>query len=520
MILSSRQDDEPSSVIKQKLQVVLAEDTSSRSSSDTQQVAEALVNHSGEQKQSKTRIPTAVAARRPLRAHKYDANAPIEELCKGFKEEQMERLQAMRENCEARHQRFAQKKLADPTSAQHGPTRVYVHRNRSLMWCETPKAISTSWGRAVFKMEGRELEDVNYVWVHIFMQESFEYLSPIVLNPKAFSHVPKFDTYNKLLFVRDPFSRFLSAYLDKVAFPELTYHNLVDSIKREMRCNYATKESRCLNDAEIATNRLARCRRLFQENSKFVVRDSVGLQDVLADTLGHVPDPNTIDSNLCDTIHVPDCSPERLLSTCKANLNSTPSFSEFTQYVLEARDPKFALDRHWSPIALNCAPCSFPFTRVLRFESMTRDVECALREIYPASAYERLQLQVQPPTNLNINTALNAQMNFNHTNAQVTVYGKQSASDPSQNTQHISPPAAKANEHTQSNPLSMVRALRPRSADYKRPSADRALKEYYSQLSPELMQRLWDFYAADSELLDYPFPDFGLFKFKHIDLSV
>ena len=492
---------------------VLTGEISSRFNSDTQHAPESLVNLSRKLNHSAKLNPSIYASRRSLRApnkYKYDEKAPIEELCRGFKAEQEERLRALRENCESRRKRYAEENRSDPTSAQRGPTRVYVHRNRSLMWCETPKAISTSWGRAVFKLEGRDdLEDVNYVWVHIFMQESFDYYAPIVLNPKVFSNVPHFDTYHKLLFVRDPFSRLLSAYLDKVAFPEMPYHNLVDSIKQEMRCDFAAKESRCVKEAESATNRLTRCRRLFDENNKYVVRDSVGLHDILAKALGHLPDPISIDSNLCDTIQVPDCSPERILSACKADLNSTPSFSEFTQYVLEARDPKFVFDRHWSPIALNCAPCSFPFTRVLRYESMTRDVECALREIYPASVYDRLKPQDNIPSNSNDTKSLDPQ---------ITGKGKQNSPDSSHNTQHTNPPPVKENTHLPLNSLSMVRALRPRSVDYKRKSADRVLKEYYSQLSPELMQRLWDFFAADSELFDYPLPDFGISKFQHIDL--
>ena len=418
---------------------------------------------------------------------------PIEVLCKGFKMEQAERIANLKAKCEARHKRFSEQKQKDPMLTRKGTSRMYMHRNRSLMWCETPKAISTSWGRALFALEGRDTGDVNYVWVHLFMQERFEFLSPSSLTMHVFRNVPHFDTYRKLLFLRDPFTRLHSAYIDKIVQPFLQYHNLVESINRELKCNYLSIEHKCLQLMENADHRKSECRRLIHEHGTGVIIESPGLRETITNLLGFDPDPKAFDAQTCNKIHVPDCSSKTLLKGCHVNLTAVPSFAEFVQYILEAKDPKYSMDRHWSPVTLNCAPCSMPYTHILQLESMTRDVECTLREIYPSASYGKLV----SPTHYGV------------VNGMVEVI----RAPPSLN--YDTPKEKHAHNKKPPPAIGTVGAVRPRDRDYKQDKARDILKQHYAQLSPTLMRNLWDFYRDDTELLDYPSePDFGLNKFK------
>ena len=361
------------------------------------------------------------------------------------------------------------------------------------MWCEPPKAMSTSWGRAMFALEGRDTTDIFFVWVHLFMQARFEFLSPSTLAMNVFRHVPHFDTYEMLLFLRDPFTRLHSSYIDKILHPLQRYHNLVESINRELKCNYSSTEHKCLQRLEDATHRKSECRRLINEHGTGVIIESPGLRETITNLLGFDPDPKKFDDKTCNRILEPDCSSTTLLEGCNVNVTAVPSFAEFVQYILEARDPKYAMDRHWSPVSLNCAPCSMPYTHILRLESMTRDVECTLREIYPAASYSKLV----SPTYYGV---VNGKVEVIRTPPSL-----KNDTEKGKNAHVNKPPPA----------LGTIGALRPRERDYKGDTVHNTMNEHYAQLSPALLRDLWDFYRDDTELFGYTSePDFGLAKFK------
>ena len=426
------------------------------------------------------------------------------------------RIQNLQARCTALSLKHKLSQQSNSPLTRHGTTRVYLHHNRSLMWCETPKAMSTSWGRAVFGLEGRDTSQISYVRVHIWMHDTFEYVAPTILSTRAFNHVQNFSSYRKLLFVRDPFTRLLSAYLDKVEFPKMTYHDLVTNIKQEAHCNYSQLEENCYQSYEIkkgskfdnisALIRRLKCHHILLENSASEIIDSAGLRDKLDQLIGREIDfqNETLGVQLCNQIKTPipvnynrlfkQCSKAALVKSCSVKLSnaSVPTFEQFTKYMLDAHDPKYALDRHWSPTSLNCAPCAVPYTHIVRFESMVRDVECVLREVYPADAYAKLLV----PSLYTIDN------------------GTIKVTEPNGN------PLANSKKHSITS-LSVSRgtvgALRPRDRDYKREGSQRYLKDHYAQLSPALMRRLWDFYRDDAHLLGYDSePDFGLEKFRRL----
>ena len=442
------------------------------------------------------------------------------DLCDDFKEEQETRLRELRARCEQRQKRYSEAGTSDPMLSRHGTTRVYLHHNRSLMWCETPKAMSTSWGRVVFGLEGRDTSQISYVRVHIWMHDTFEFVAPTVFSMDSFNHVTRFEEYSKLIFVRDPFTRFLSAYLDKVELPGMKYHNLVKRIRQEVECNMTALVQNCYRDLErtlsqsaITNNpaglmRVIKCYRLFFENSPSEIQESAGLREQLLQLLGR--DINFLNEKLgyemCNEQKVSvsatsdyvkliyTCSTSVLMKSCAANLSSgaIPTFEQFTRYVLDARDSKYALDRHWSPVSINCAPCSIPYTHFLRFETMIRDVECSLRDIYPPSAYANL--------------------------ATPAIYSYDNGTLKATNSK-LNPLASFKNKPIVNLKVKggTIGALRARAQDYRRKSSEDFLKSHYSQLTPDLMQRLWEFYRGESELLGYdPEPDFGISKFKDL----
>ena len=439
-------------------------------------------------------------------------NSP--ELCSGFRAEMKARIQNLQARCNKLSLKHKQSQQSNSPLTRHGTTRVYLHHNRSLMWCETPKAMSTSWGRAVFGLEGRDTSKITYVRVHIWMHDTFEYLAPTILSTKAFTHVENFSSYRKLLFVRDPFTRLLSAYLDKVEFPRMKYHDLVTNIKREVHCNYSQLKENCyhlmegshFDNISAPLIRRLKCHYILLDNTASDIINSAGLRDQLVHLIGREIDfqKESLGVQLCNHIKTPipvnyerlykQCSKSALLKSCSVKLSnaSVPTFEQFTKYVLDAHDPKYALDRHWSPTSLNCAPCEVPYTHILRFESMVRDVECILREVYPADAYAKLLV----PSLYMID------------NGTIKVTG------PNVN------PLANSKKHSITSLIvseGTVGALRPRDRDYKREGSRKYLKDYYAQLSPVLMRRLWDFSRDDADLFDYDSePDFGLEKFRRL----
>ncbi|XP_053487156.1 carbohydrate sulfotransferase 8 [Ictalurus furcatus] len=106
------------------------------------------------------------------------------------------------------------------TISRRQVSRIYVEDTHKLLYCEVPKAGCSNWKRVLMVLQGqasstRELrhEQVHYA-NHLKRLDSFDH--------KQIAH--RLNTYTKVLFLREPFERLVSAFRDKFESPNSYYH--------------------------------------------------------------------------------------------------------------------------------------------------------------------------------------------------------------------------------------------------------------------------------------------------------
>ncbi|XP_071496607.1 carbohydrate sulfotransferase 9-like [Diadema antillarum] len=93
----------------------------------------------------------------------------------------------------------------------HHPKQMLVFPKYKLMYCVVPKASCTSWKRLFAVLHG-VVDDVDELkHPHTFFRKHFTWMSQLSLAKRK----KVLRTYTKFLFVRNPYSRILSAYRDK-----------------------------------------------------------------------------------------------------------------------------------------------------------------------------------------------------------------------------------------------------------------------------------------------------------------
>ncbi|MBN3316644.1 CHST8 sulfotransferase, partial [Atractosteus spatula] len=99
-------------------------------------------------------------------------------------------------------------------------SRIFVEDKHKLLYCEVPKAGCSNWKRVLLVLEGfapstREIQhNTVHYGNHLKRLDSFNY--------SGISH--RLETYTKVLFVREPFERLVSAFRDKFEHPNSYYH--------------------------------------------------------------------------------------------------------------------------------------------------------------------------------------------------------------------------------------------------------------------------------------------------------
>lgn len=99
-------------------------------------------------------------------------------------------------------------------------SRIYVEDKYKILYCEVPKAGCSNWKRVLMVLAGlaysaQEIrhDDVHY-GNHIKRLDSFD--------QKGITH--RLETYTKVMFVREPLERLVSAFRDKFESPNTYYH--------------------------------------------------------------------------------------------------------------------------------------------------------------------------------------------------------------------------------------------------------------------------------------------------------
>ncbi|XP_041046123.1 carbohydrate sulfotransferase 9-like isoform X1 [Carcharodon carcharias] len=113
-------------------------------------------------------------------------------------------------------------------------SRVYVEDKHRLLYCEVPKAGCSNWKRVLMVLNGlaSNPHNISHNFVHYgkhlrrldsySLQETYQFLS----------------TFTKVLFVRDPMERLVSAFRDKFEHPNVYYHPVFGkAILKKYRAN-------------------------------------------------------------------------------------------------------------------------------------------------------------------------------------------------------------------------------------------------------------------------------------------
>lgn len=129
---------------------------------------------------------------------------------------QKARQQLMKEIC-AKY-----KSSISKTVTRHHVKHLFVEDKYKLLYCQVPKAGCSNWKRTLMVMAGKasDTESIKHDAVHygnhLKKLDSFD--------PQGIMH--RLESYTKVLFVREPLERMVSAYRDKFENPNTYYHSL------------------------------------------------------------------------------------------------------------------------------------------------------------------------------------------------------------------------------------------------------------------------------------------------------
>lgn len=126
------------------------------------------------------------------------------------------RRQLMREMC-AKY-----KSSISRTVTRHHVAHLFVEDKYKLLYCQVPKAGCSNWKRTLMVLAGRasNAQSIKHDSVH-----NGQHLRKLdSFNQQGIMH--RLETYTKIMFVREPLERIVSAYRDKFENPNDYYHTL------------------------------------------------------------------------------------------------------------------------------------------------------------------------------------------------------------------------------------------------------------------------------------------------------
>ncbi|XP_014650225.1 PREDICTED: carbohydrate sulfotransferase 8 [Ceratotherium simum simum] len=128
---------------------------------------------------------------------------------------QEERKRVMREAC-AKYRASSSRRAVTPRHV----SRIFVEDRHRVLYCEVPKAGCSNWKRVLMVLAGlaSSTADIQHNTVHY---------GGALKRLDAFDRqgiLHRLSTYTKMLFVREPFERLVSAFRDKFEHPNSYYH--------------------------------------------------------------------------------------------------------------------------------------------------------------------------------------------------------------------------------------------------------------------------------------------------------
>ncbi|XP_068811715.1 carbohydrate sulfotransferase 8 isoform X2 [Struthio camelus] len=146
---------------------------------------------------------------------------------------QTERKRIMRETCSK--YKSNNRRIITP----YHVSRIFVEDKYRVLYCEVPKAGCSNWKRVLMVLNGlaSSTKDIQHNTVHYG-----NYLKRLDgFDRKGIYH--RLNTYTKMLFIREPFEKLVSAFRDKFEHPNNYYHPVFGkAIISRYRVN-ATKEA-------------------------------------------------------------------------------------------------------------------------------------------------------------------------------------------------------------------------------------------------------------------------------------
>ncbi|XP_033116129.1 carbohydrate sulfotransferase 10-like [Anneissia japonica] len=123
---------------------------------------------------------------------------------------QNERKQTLKKACKK-----YKSKIGKVDVYKHPPWNIAINDEYKLLYCFTPKVASTSWKRLLLVLNGfmNSTDDLPQHVVNRAGMNSFQYLEE--RSPKDVKYI--LSSYTKFMFTRNPFSRVLSAFRNKLA---------------------------------------------------------------------------------------------------------------------------------------------------------------------------------------------------------------------------------------------------------------------------------------------------------------
>ncbi|XP_047009312.1 carbohydrate sulfotransferase 8 [Ictalurus punctatus] len=154
------------------------------------------------------------AAIRSLRVNSTSSSEPTPRSWQHFYHTQKTRHRLIKEVCAKYRSNISR------TITPHHVSRIYVEDRHKLLYCEVPKAGCSNWKRVLMVLAGvaSSTDKINHDTVHYG------------------NHLPRLDSfdqhavserlrsYTKVLFIREPMERLVSAFRDKFESPNSYYH--------------------------------------------------------------------------------------------------------------------------------------------------------------------------------------------------------------------------------------------------------------------------------------------------------
>ncbi|XP_049975199.1 carbohydrate sulfotransferase 8 [Alexandromys fortis] len=128
---------------------------------------------------------------------------------------QQERKRVMQEAC-AKYRASSSRRAVTPRHV----SRIFVEDRHRVLYCEVPKAGCSNWKRVLMVLAGlaSSTADIQHNTVHY--GSALKRLD--TFDRQGIIH--RLSTYTKMLFVREPFERLVSAFRDKFEHPNSYYH--------------------------------------------------------------------------------------------------------------------------------------------------------------------------------------------------------------------------------------------------------------------------------------------------------